>query len=61
MVDFSLLTWNTTGLMSSSVYLIDVQNNDIDVCGVSETWLYPWDGHFVNSIHANYHGSSTSS
>ena len=61
MASLSLLTWNATGLMSSSVYLSDLlQKNNIDVCGVSETWLYPWDGHFVNSIHTNYYGVSSS-
>ena len=57
MTCLNLLTWNCTGIMSSSLYLGEIlKGRDIDVCGISETWLYPWDGHFIDTIHTDYTG-----
>ena len=44
----NVLSWNATGIMSSSTYLCDtlVQRN-IDICGISEHWLYEKDLYFL--------------
>ena len=48
-------SWNATGLMSSALYLSDLLDSEIiDICGISEHWLYPTDLHFLNSINPNY-------
>ena len=53
----NLLNWNCTGIMSSSLYLSEILKiRNIDVCGTSETWLYPWDGHFTDTIHSDFTG-----
>ena len=46
--NLNVLSWNATGIMSSSTYLCDtlVQRN-IDICGISEHWLYEKDLHFL--------------
>ena len=42
-----LLSWNATGIMSSGSYLGRVlENLNIDICGISEHWLYRNDLHF---------------
>ncbi|MES9884072.1 MAG: reverse transcriptase family protein [Sedimenticola sp.] len=49
------MTWNATGIMSSSSYLCDVLTNEsVDVCGVSEHWLFEYNIHFMNGINSNY-------
>ena len=55
-----LMTLNATGIMSS-VYLIDTINTkNIDVCGISENWLYEKDLHFLKSIDTKYKCHSVS-
>ncbi len=50
-----VMTWNATGIMSSSSYLCDVLNHQsVDVCGISEHWLYEYNMHFMNHINSNY-------
>ena len=40
MNSLKLLTWNATGLISSSSYLCDsLKNHDIDFCGISEHYI----------------------
>ena len=35
------MTWNSSGIMSSASYLSSaLQRFDIDICGISEHWLY---------------------
>ena len=52
---FSILTWNATGIMSSAAYLIECLNkNDVDICGVSEHWLYEKDLTFLNQLDKCY-------
>ena len=49
------MTWNATGIMSSSSYLCDALNeNCIDICGIAEHWLFEKDLHFLNSIDNMY-------
>ena len=51
----SILTWNATGIISSSAYLIDCLNeNRIDICGISEHWLYEKDLSFLNQLDKHY-------
>ena len=50
----NLMTWNATGIMSSASYLVDTINNKaIDVCCISEHWLYYKNLHFLNSLDTN--------
>ena len=52
---FNIMTWNVTGIMSSSSYLSDALNeHSIDFCGISEHWLYSKDLHFLDKINSNY-------
>ena len=56
-----LMTCNATGIMSSASYLIDTINTkNIDICGISEHWLYEKDLHFLKSIDTNYKCHSVS-
>ena len=49
------LSWNVTGLMSSSSYLCELLNSrKIDFCGLSEHWLYNYNLHFIDAIDNNY-------
>ena len=49
------MTWNASGIMSSGSYLGNaLKQSDIDICGVSEHWLYKKDLHFLDSIHKSY-------
>ncbi|XP_060067316.1 uncharacterized protein LOC132547560 [Ylistrum balloti] len=41
--------------MSSASYLHDaLQKQDVDICGISEHWLFDENAHLLNSIHPNY-------
>ena len=52
---FNFMSWNVTGLMSSSTYLCDaLENKHIDFCGVAEHWLFDHNLHFFRSINNNY-------
>ncbi|MES9883123.1 MAG: reverse transcriptase family protein [Sedimenticola sp.] len=49
------MTWNATGIMSSSSYLCDVLSHEsVDVCGISEHWLFDYNIHFMDHINSNY-------
>ena len=49
------MTWNASGIMSSASYLSNtLKQFDIDICGVSEHWLYQKDFHFLDSVHKSY-------
>lgn len=57
----NIATWNCTGIMSSASYLNDLMiNNDLDICGISEHWLYEYDLNFLNCINGNYTSYSIS-
>ena len=46
----NIMTWNATGIMSSASYLVNTLNDKaIDVCGISEHWLYDENLHFFAS------------
>ena len=61
MGSLKILTWNATGIMSSSAYLSSIlESRDIDICGISEHWLLERDSHFLSSIHSNFTGISVS-
>ncbi len=50
-----IMTWNATGIMSSCSYMCDTfQSEGIDICGISEHWLYTHNLHFLDCIHSNY-------
>ena len=54
-MEVNLKTWNATGIMSSSSYLSDCLSlKNIDICGLSEHWLYEKDLIFLNEINGNY-------
>ena len=54
-MNFNIMTWNATGIMSSCSYLCDtLKANNIDICGIAEHWLYEQDLHFLNSIDNMY-------
>ena len=53
----NLMTWNSTGIMSSSTHLGEVLSvYSVHICGVSDHWLYrkDMDLHFLQSINNNY-------
>ena len=51
----NILTWNATGIMSSAIYLCNcLYNYKIDICGISEHWLYEKDLRFLNQIDNSY-------
>ena len=52
MFDLQFCSWNATGLMSSAYNLSKVlDQKSVDICGLSEHWLFPSDMHFLNSKH----------
>ena len=59
--NLTIASWNATGIMSSASYLSDFLDiNSIDICGISEHWLYDYDLHFLNHINSKYHSHSIS-
>lgn len=59
--NLNILCWNATGIMSSSTYLCDVLTRKaIDICGISEHWLYEKDLNFLNEIDNNYRSHAVS-
>ena len=51
----NIATWNATGIMSSASYLSELlDNNDIDVCGIAEHWLFNHDMHFLDCINNKF-------
>ena len=53
----NICTWNATGIMSSATYLSNsLKYRNVDICGISEHWLYEKDLHFLNQID-NYYNS----
>ncbi len=48
------MTWNATGIMSSSSYLCNLlRTRKIDICGISEHWLSESNVHFFDSLSNN--------
>ena len=48
-------TWNATGIMSSASYISDfLEKFGVDICGISEHWLFSYNLHFLGSIHNQY-------
>lgn len=44
----NICTWNATGIMSSATYLSNsLKYRNVDICGISEHWLYEKDLHFL--------------
>ena len=49
--NFNFLSWNVTGLMSSSSYLsYCLLEHTIYFCGISEHWLYNYNLHLIDAI-----------
>ena len=54
-LQFNFLTWNATGIMSSASYLCEcLKQKNIDICGISEHWLYEKDLQFLKQIDNSY-------
>jgi len=47
----TLMTWNVTGIMSSLCYL---EKNTVDICGISQHWLFSQHSYILDSISPNY-------
>ena len=57
----NLLTWNVTGIMSSCTHLCDMLSaRNVDICGISEHWLYSKDLHFLDKLDNVYKSYATS-
>ena len=55
LIVMNIMSWNVTGLMSSSSYLCDtLTKNNIDFCGISEHFLYPHNMHFIDTLSSEY-------
>ena len=55
LMSLNLMSWNATGIMSSSSYLCNcLEEHNIDVCGISEHWLTQTNSHFLNDINSSY-------
>lgn len=53
--DLKLLSWNASGMMSSASYLGSIlHKKNIDICGISEHWLYNRNIHFLQSVSSRY-------
>ena len=51
----NILSWNATGIMSSSTYLTNIlAQRNIDICGISEHWLYKKDLMFFDKLDSSY-------
>lgn len=59
--DINIMSWNATGIMSSASYLCNsLRFKQIDICGISEHWLYEKDLIFLNQIDSNYKSHAVS-
>lgn len=55
LMNIKLATWNATGIISSASYLCDLLNDRaVDVCGISEHFLYPNNVHFLSTLNSDY-------
>lgn len=60
-LDLNIMTWNATGIMSSASYLCDsLLSKNIDICGLSEHWLYEKDLMFLDQLNSNYKSHAVS-
>ena len=51
----NILSWNATGIMSSSTHLTNIlAQRNIEICGISEHWLYEKDLMFFDKLDSNY-------
>ena len=59
--DINIMSWNATGIMSSASYLSNsLKAKQIDICGISEHWLYEKDLVFLDQIDSNYKSHAVS-
>ena len=59
--DINIMSWNATGIMSSASYLCNsLKVKQIDICGISEHWLYEKDLVFLDQIDSNYKSHAVS-
>ena len=57
----NILSWNATGIMSGSTYLSNILNQrQIDICGISDHWLYEKDLMFLDKLDSNYRSFAVS-
>ena len=48
--NLNIMTWNATGFISSASYLCDaLKDNAVDICGISEHFLFPNNVHFLDT------------
>ena len=60
-VNLNIMCWNATGIMSSASYLCNSLNDKhIDICGISEHWLYEKNLNFLEQIDTNYKSHAVS-
>ena len=51
----NIACWNARGIMPGSVYLDYIlKTNKIDICAISEHWLFPHSLNFLSSINTDY-------
>ena len=56
----NLMAWTVTGIMSSATYLIDcLDENKINICGISVHWLYEKNLRFLNQLDNLYKNCHT--
>ena len=47
-INLNIMPWNATGLISSASYLCDaLKDKVVDICGISEHFLFPNNVHFL--------------
>jgi len=54
-MNLNIMTWNATGLISSASYLCHaLKDNAVDICGISEHFLFPNNVHFLDILISDY-------
>lgn len=60
-INLNIVSWNATGIMSSMTYLCNLLfHRNIDICGISEHWLFEKDLHFLEQVDSNYRSHAVS-
>ena len=54
-INLNIMPWNATGLISSASYLCDaLKDKVVDICGISEHFLFPNNVHFLDNLNSDY-------
>ncbi|MES9884950.1 MAG: endonuclease/exonuclease/phosphatase family protein, partial [Sedimenticola sp.] len=55
MAVLNIISWNATGIMTGIPYLDnELDNMNIDICGISEHWLKPENSNILDNFNHNY-------